>query len=515
MATASTTALRRGKPHTKPETSTMLLVDEREPLMETTTTTTEVTGMGVTSGTSAISAPSSLGVGGGASSTTIASGAAAGGIGLDRYDVMQQQHQHQQQFHHRHAIPTAVVRRRFCGTGPFDRHWLNLDCCGLTCAAFTYILHLYGVYAICFILLPPWMSYDLELAGSSHSVGGAPVTATSTGNLSATSTTMRVLSWAGRFHQAAFTIVAILAILSHFKAMTTDPGAVPPDAKPLEENTVTNRGDNNANQDDATPDPAVTSSIDHLSSSAPPKTMRLCRRCKAYKPQRAHHCSVCRRCIIKMDHHCPWVNNCVGLGNHKYFLLFVFYTFVSCVYSMVLIIARFATCMGMPSSSSRHAFAHGGAAAGVVRDATCLDEPSHLLNILGLLVEALLFGLFTSCMMCDQFEVIHSKMTHIDRLKGTDVGGSLPGILEVFGAATSRLSKATGADTRFRADWLSPLHKVCFPESVQDEVFGFCRPCTQMMKKSTLISGTPSKPQDFETTAVASLELATKLSDAV
>ncbi len=58
--------------------------------------------------------------------------------------------------------PQATVVRRACGTGPFDKSWLNLDCCGLVCAAFTYWLHCYGVYAVCMVLLPPWMSYQEE-----------------------------------------------------------------------------------------------------------------------------------------------------------------------------------------------------------------------------------------------------------------------------------------------------------------------------------------------------------------
>ena len=39
----------------------------------------------------------------------------------------------------------------------------------------------------------------------------------------------------GVFHRTIFLLIATLAVISHFKAMTTDPGAVPPDANPLPE----------------------------------------------------------------------------------------------------------------------------------------------------------------------------------------------------------------------------------------------------------------------------------------
>ncbi|KAI9610225.1 hypothetical protein KEM48_002658 [Puccinia striiformis f. sp. tritici PST-130] len=47
------------------------------------------------------------------------------------------------------------------------------------------------------------------------------------------------------------------------------------------------------------------------------------------KPERAHHCRVCGICQLKFDHQFR-INQCVGLRNERYFLLFLFYMSISC-----------------------------------------------------------------------------------------------------------------------------------------------------------------------------------------
>lgn len=132
---------------------------------------------------------------------------------------------------------------------------------------------------------------------------------------------------------------------------------------------------------------------------------------------------------------------------------------------MSLVISRFVVCMhshhgqGESSRGSHH----------------CLDRPTHLLSILGLMVESLLFGMFTCCMMADQWDVVMSNMTHIDRLKGEMLAAAaerVPGVLEVFGAGRRGIKAC-----QFRMDWLSPFAQVFFPPSIRDEIMGYCRPC--------------------------------------
>jgi hypothetical protein len=200
-----------------------------------------------------------------------------------------------------------------------------------------------------------------------------------------------------------------------------------------------------------------------------------------------------------MDHHCPWVNNCVGIGNHKYFLLFIFYTALSCIYTLTFITYRFFHCIG------RHPGIHSP---------RCVDHPTDLLPLIGLTVEALLFGLFTICMMVDQWDVVATNLTHIDRLKGLGgdhhhhghghghgKGHSQPyynphnqhaqnlmnrsaGVHEVFGArlrlssSSSLPSSSSNHRSEFHFTWLSPFHRACFPESIRDDILGYCRPCS-------------------------------------
>ncbi len=64
-----------------------------------------------------------------------------------------------------------------------------------------------------------------------------------------------------------------------------------------------------------------------------------CHTCDMVKPARTHHCALCGSCVFCMDHHCLWINNCVGLDNQRYFLLYGFYLMLGCGYSLISIVS--------------------------------------------------------------------------------------------------------------------------------------------------------------------------------
>ncbi|CAJ0834210.1 553_t:CDS:2 [Entrophospora sp. SA101] len=86
-----------------------------------------------------------------------------------------------------------------------------------------------------------------------------------------------------------FNIMVVMIFWNYYLTCTTDPGGVPKDWKPKE------------NQE-------------NIEIRRTTRTPRFCRTCNAYKPPRTHHCRTC-----------PWTNNCVGYFNYGHFIRFVFW----------------------------------------------------------------------------------------------------------------------------------------------------------------------------------------------
>ncbi|KRY86359.1 Palmitoyltransferase ZDHHC3 [Trichinella pseudospiralis] len=202
-----------------------------------------------------------------------------------------------------------------------------------------------------------------------------------------------------------FHILLALALISHIKTMLTDPGAIP-------------KG--NASEESM-----------QLLNLKRGETVYKCGKCYSIKPERAHHCSICQRCIRKMDHHCPWVNNCVGEGNQKFFVLFTFYIALISCHAIYWAVWKFLRCLEVDwKGCSRFS----------------PQETTFILVIL--LCEALLFALFTIIMFCTQMYAIYNDETTIEQMKRGKRSWSkrnrLSSVKAVFGSKVS-------------LSWLNPL----------------------------------------------------------
>uniref|UniRef100_A0A8C3JCS2 Palmitoyltransferase n=1 Tax=Calidris pygmaea TaxID=425635 RepID=A0A8C3JCS2_9CHAR len=48
-----------------------------------------------------------------------------------------------------------------------------------------------------------------------------------------------------------------------------------------------------------------------------------CTSCLVRKPLRSLHCPACDSCVARYDQHSLWIGQCIGIGNHRYYLLFL------------------------------------------------------------------------------------------------------------------------------------------------------------------------------------------------
>lgn len=126
-----------------------------------------------------------------------------------------------------------------------------------------------------------------------------------------------------------FHCLLVMLLWSYFSVIFTDPGSVPQSWNPVLDEE---RGDT---------DPLTASEFGASPADPANPRIRFCKKCNQLKPPRCHHCSVCGRCVLKMDHHCVWVVNCVGALNYKYFLLFLFYTFLETTVVTLALLPQF------------------------------------------------------------------------------------------------------------------------------------------------------------------------------
>lgn len=194
-------------------------------------------------------------------------------------------------------------RKDICGTRrgtSFEaKKWLSLDLCGSMGITLSCSIHIFAFFVItCYLIADSMLS-----------------------------TAVYVILYVPVF---------LLSLTSLFMAWTTDPGSVPMGARPLvtvkRASSVTLNGD-------------VSDVGSARSNKRNNRALRRCHKCNDnFKPSRAHHDSVTGRCIVKFDHFCPWVGNAVGAMNHKFFVLFVGYTMISCLLSIALIALRTIYC---------------------------------------------------------------------------------------------------------------------------------------------------------------------------
>ena len=126
--------------------------------------------------------------------------------------------------------------------------------------------------------------------------------------------------------------LVIMFLWSFVMTIVTNPGTAPDNWKLSPDQISRLQGAHSEDEWKNQLQSAVAEMGVHVCQRSVQGAIRYCEVCFVIKPDRAHHCSVCETCILKMDHHCPWVNNCIGFGNYKFFLLFVTYGYAYCIF---------------------------------------------------------------------------------------------------------------------------------------------------------------------------------------
>ncbi|XP_055375655.1 palmitoyltransferase ZDHHC23 isoform X2 [Condylostylus longicornis] len=65
-------------------------------------------------------------------------------------------------------------------------------------------------------------------------------------------------------------------------------------------------------------------------------TPEICRNCRKYVPPRAYHCILCKACILRGDHHSLWLDCCIGVANHRTYVVGLIFSIMSLIFGAYL-----------------------------------------------------------------------------------------------------------------------------------------------------------------------------------
>ncbi|CAF3748010.1 unnamed protein product [Rotaria sp. Silwood1] len=134
------------------------------------------------------------------------------------------------------------------------------------------------------------------------------------------------------YYPILFCLALFYTITNYLFAALHDPGVIP---RPNADEILLVEKEHNIQTDlegkyfPSMP-PPTTVFVKNCSYTSP-----YCYTCRVYRLPRVTHCSVCNVCIQNYDHHCPWINNCVGLLNHRYFSNFLLSCSLLCIFAIV------------------------------------------------------------------------------------------------------------------------------------------------------------------------------------
>ena len=71
--------------------------------------------------------------------------------------------------------------------------------------------------------------------------------------------------------------------------------------------------------------------------------LNFCRTCLNAKDLRVYHCDDCGLCILRHDHHCPWLSTCIGLNNHRHFIILLIINLIYFIYNTSILMSFILT----------------------------------------------------------------------------------------------------------------------------------------------------------------------------